>query len=63
MNVPICAWDENVAQYARNDGCGPKNIINTQIAEKQIHGLVEAPLHGDEDNQADVGHHYEDIDE
>lgn len=63
MNVAVCAWDENVTQQARDDGRGTKNIINTHVAEEQIHGLVEAPLHGDQDNQANVCHHDEDVNE
>ncbi len=63
MNVPLCHWSKNITQQARNNGRGPERIINTHVAEEQIHGLVEAPLHQDQDHQADVGHHDEDVDE
>ncbi len=63
MDVPLCDWSKNITEQAGNDGCGPKNIINTHVAKQQIHGLMEAPLHGDQDYQADVRHHDENVDE
>lgn len=33
------------------------------VAEEDVHGLVQDPLHGDEYCKADIGHHSKDIDD
>ena len=55
--------DKHVTQDPRDDGGGPEHIVNTHVAEQQVHGLVQARLHADQNHQADVGHHDEDVDE
>ena len=63
MDVALCDRSKNLTQQAGDYGRGPKSIINTHVTEEQIHWLVQAPLHGDQDHQAQVGHHDEDVDE
>lgn len=45
----------------RYNYCGPQNVINTHVAEEQIHGLLEAPAPEDQSHQAEVGHHDKDV--
>ena len=60
-NVAVGTGCKYVAQQVRYDGCSSQNVVDTQVAEEQIHGLVEAPLHADKNCQANVGHHDEDV--
>ncbi|KAF3840547.1 hypothetical protein F7725_006409 [Dissostichus mawsoni] len=63
MDVALWLRNENVTENMRCDNRSPKNVINTHVAEQQVHGLVQAAARTDQHHQRDVRHQSKDVDE
>lgn len=53
---------QEVLQKLRNDDGGSEGVVEEHVAEEQVHGLLEAPAPPDQQQQADVRRHDEDVD-